>query len=243
MIDTHIHVLPGIDDGPADLDEAVAICRMAAAGGAGTLIATPHQRHQLWPGVSRAALAALCGEVQRAVGESPRIVPGAEIRVDAELLADVDRHPASGLQPLADSHYLLLELPSLGGPDPRPIVHELAIAGWWPVVAHAERIPRFVDRPEALADLVSLGAYLQITASSLIGRFGRHSRACAAWLLDRGLVHFVGSDAHDTEERPPDLKVGYDAITVGWGAAMADRLTIHNPADILADRPLPELRQ
>jgi len=239
MIDTHIHVLPGIDDGPADMDEAVAICRMAAANGADTIIATPHQRHQLWPNRGTAALAARCGLVQQAVGDTPRIVTGAEIRVDAELLEDVDALPASGLTPLAGSRYLLLEFPSVGGPEPRSVLHELVVAGWRPILAHAERIPRFIECPEELADLVQLGAYVQITAGSLLGRFGRRARTCCSWLLDRGLVHFVGSDAHDTDERPPDLGRGHEAITQGWGAARADHLMIHNPQDILADRPLP----
>jgi protein-tyrosine phosphatase len=239
MIDTHFHVLPGIDDGPADLDEAVAMCRLAAAEGTSTIIATPHQRHQLWVNRGTAALAARCAEVQQAVGTAPRIVPGAEIRVDLELLSDVDALPTSGLTSLAGSRYLLLEFPSVGGPEPRPLLHELIVAGWRPVVAHAERIPRFIESPEEVAELVALGAFVQITAGSLLGRFGRRPRGCTTWLLDRDLVHFVGSDAHDASDRPPELGRGHEAITKGWGAAMADRLVLFNPESILADRPLP----
>jgi protein-tyrosine phosphatase len=239
MIDTHIHVLPGIDDGPADLGEAVAMCRMAAADGVDTIIATPHQRHVLWPNRGTSALAERCAEVQRAVGDSVRILPGAEIRVDAELLEDVDRIPESGLTPLAGSHHLLIEFPTVGGPEPRHLVHELAVAGWRPILAHVERIPRWIERPEEVVDLVRLGARVQVTARSLFGHFGRRARACCTWLLDRGLAHLLGSDAHDTVERPPELGRGHEAITKGWGAAMADRMTILNPADVIADRPIP----
>jgi len=234
VIDTHCHVLPGVDDGPATMAEAVAICFAAAADGVATLIATPHQRHPSCPNRDGAALVALCEALQREVGERPRILPGAEIRVDSELLAEVDAMPASGLLPLAGSRYLLLEFPSVGGPEPRALLHELLVAGWWPILAHAERVPRWTERPESLAELVELGAYVQVTGGSLLGHFGRRARSCCAWLLDRGLVHFVGSDAHDTEERPPGLARAHDAITRGWGAAMADRLIALNPADILS---------
>ena len=236
MIDTHSHVLPGVDDGPKFMAEAVAMCFASAADGVEVVIATPHQRHPMCQNRDGAALTALCGAVQREVGDRPRIVPGAEIRVDSELLADIDAFPASGLLSLAGSRYLLLEYPSLGGPDPRPLLHELLIAGWWPILAHAERMSRWSDQPESLAELVSLGAFVQITAGSLLGRFGRRARACCTWLLDRNLVHFVGSDAHDTEERPPGLSRAHEAITKGWGAAMADRLTRINPSDILSNQ-------
>ena len=241
MIDTHCHVLPGIDDGPATMAEAAAMCFASAADGVEVVIATSHQRHPMWPNRDGAAIAALCGVLQRAVGDRPRIVPGAEIRVDSELLADVDAFPQSGLLPLAGSRYLLLEFPNAGGPEPRPLLHELIVAGWWPILAHAERVPRWVENPESLAELVKLGAFVQVTGGSLLGRFGRRARGCTTWLLDRGLVHFVGSDAHDTDERPPGLSLAHEALTKGWGAAMADRLTRVNPADILADQRLPAL--
>jgi len=241
VIDTHCHVLPGIDDGPATMAEAASMCFLSAADGVETIIATPHQRHQMWQNEDGAAIAALCAEVQRQVGERPRIVPGAEVRVDDTLLAAVDSYPASGLLPLAGSRYLLLEFPSFGGPEARHVVHEVVVAGWWPVLAHAERIPRWAERPEELAELAAVGAYIQVTGGSLLGRFGKRARACLTWLLDRGLVHFVGSDAHDTDERPPGLSSVHDALTKGWGAAMADRLMRYNPADILANQRLPEL--
>jgi protein-tyrosine phosphatase len=241
VIDTHAHVLPGIDDGPATMAGAAAVCFAAAADGVETIVATPHQRHPMWPGNRAAAVAAACAALQAEIGERPRVVAGAEIRVDEDLLAEIDAYPDSGLLPLAGSRYLLLEFPTFGGSAPRPLLHELLVAGWRPVLAHAERIPRWVENPEELADLVALGAYVQITGGSVLGRFGRRIRACCAWLLDRNLVHFVGSDAHDTDVRPPGLAAAHQAITKGWGAAMADRLTRLNPADILADRPLPSL--
>ena len=236
MIDTHTHVLPGIDDGAQTMAQSIAMCRACAADGVEVMIATPHQRHEAWQNRDRAALEALRLELQAAVGERPRILLGAEIHVDSELLSDIDRLPASQLLPLAESRYLLLEFPAVGGPAPRPLLHELLVAGWWPILAHAERMPRWAANPVELAMLVELGAFVQITAGSVLGHLGKPARACCTWLLDRGLVHLVGSDTHDTVERPPGLSRAHQAITAGWGAAMADRLTRLNPGDILANR-------
>ena len=238
MIDTHCHVLPGVDDGPATMAESVAMCFAAAADGVEVMFATPHQRHQMWSNRDRAGLEALCAQVQHEAGARPRVVLGAEIRVDSELLDEIDRLPESGLLSLAGSRYLLLEFPNVGGPEPRPLLHELLVAGWRPILAHAERVPRWTTNPAELAGLVELGAYVQITGGSLLGRFGRQARTCCSWLLDRGLVHLLASDAHDTDERPPGLSAAHQAVSAAWGAAMADRLTRLNPADILDNRPI-----
>ena len=239
LTDLHLHVLPGVDDGPATLDEAVAVCRLALADGCETLIVTPHQRHAFWSNREAAMLRSLCEQVQQAVGERPRVLPGAEIAVDSELLAEVDDFAASGLLALADSRYLLLEFPGgPGGPEPRGLVHELVVAGWRPILAHAERIPRWVERPEELAGLVEIGAAIQITAGSVLGSHGRGARTCCSWLLDRGLVHFAGSDAHDTVRRPPGLSAAWRAIRDGWGEEAAQAIFVDHPAAILADRPL-----
>lgn len=241
LTDLHLHVLPGVDDGPATLDEAVAVCRLALADGCETLIVTPHQRHAFWSNRDGPLLRELCSQVQQAVGERPRVVPGAEIAVDSELLAEVDGFAASGLLSLAGSRYLLLEFPTLpaSGVDARGLVHELVVAGWRPILAHAERIPRWAERPEELAGLVEVGATIQITAGSVLGDHGRRARTCCSWLLDRGLVHFVGSDAHDTTRRPPGLSTAWRAIRDGWGEDAAQAIFVDHPAAILANRPLP----
>jgi protein-tyrosine phosphatase len=240
MIDLHCHLLPGVDDGPATLDEAVLMCRMAQAEGCEVLFATPHQRHPHWSNCDREALEPLRRELQARLGDRPRVLAGAEIRVDSELLADLDRLPASGVLPLAGSRYLLLELERRGPTvDPEELVHELSVAGWRPIVAHPEHYPWLIAQPRLAERLVELGALLQVTAMSLAGGFGRRPQVACRELLDRGLVHFVASDAHGTDFRPPGLAAAYALLAAGWGVETAVALTSGNPAAVVENRPLP----
>ena len=245
MIDLHCHILPGIDDGPQSLDQAVEMCRLAAAAGCEALVATPHQRKSDWWNCDRAALAALRRRLQEAVGPAPRILAGGEIRVDSRLLAEMlamGKDDAHGPLPLAGSRYLLLEFGSDAGvTEAADLVHELSVAGWRPVLAHPEFIHWMARDPAGVAHLVSLGALAQVTAMSLTGDFGRRAQGDASRLIEMGLVHFVASDAHDVARRPPGLRRAWDAIAARWGEEAARELLVDNPRAVVADRPLPSL--
>jgi len=239
MIDLHCHILPGVDDGPQSLEEAVAMCRMAAADGCEAMVATPHQRRGEWWNSDRDHLAALAAELQEAVGPDFRIYLGGEVHVDSELLAEVEN--GGGILPLAGSRYLLIEFGPRGTPaESVHLIHELVVAGWRPVIAHPEFIPWLAPDPELVALLVARGALTQVTAMSLTGDFGRRPQSDAVTLLETGLVHFVASDSHGVRRRPPGLQRAYRTIAGRWGEAAARRLTTDNPRAVVADLPLPE---
>lgn len=240
MIDLHTHILPGIDDGAADFDEAVAMCRLAAAAGCEALVATPHQRREPWWNCDAPELVQLREQLQEAVGPRPRLLSGGEIRVDGELLQEIERLPESGLLPLAGSRYLLIEFGGRESPDAAAdLVHELAVAGWRPVLAHPELIHWLASDPATVARLVALGATVQVTAMSVTGDFGRRAQTEALRLLGAGLVHFVASDCHDTRRRPPGLRRAHAALVRACGKDVARRLTSDNPLAVIEDRPLP----
>lgn len=241
MIDLHCHILPGVDDGPRTLEEAVTMCRMAAADGCEAMVATPHQRRGEWWNADRRALAALAGELQNAVGPGFRVLLGGEVHVDSGLLAEVEKLPDGGVQPLAGSRYLLIEFGSFGtAEDASHLIHELVVAGWRPIVAHPEFIPWLATDPALVARLVALGALTQVTAMSLTGDFGRRPQADSFSLLEAGLVHFVASDSHGAHRRPPGLKRAYAVVAGRWGKDLARRLVADNPRAVIEDRPLPE---
>jgi protein-tyrosine phosphatase len=241
MIDVHCHILPGIDDGPRTLELAVEMCHAAAAAGCEAIVATPHQRRGGWWNCDRQALAALRAQLQAAVGPAPRILPGGEIHVDPQLLGEIlalrggaPDDDAQGPQPLAGSRHLLIEFGATDSPvSAAHLVHELAIAGWHPVIAHPEHFPWLLKSP-ALADLVSLGALAQVTAMSVTGDFGSRAQSDTLRLIDRGLVHFVASDAHDMVRRPPGMAAAYKAIAARWGEATARQLMVDNPRALVA---------
>lgn len=173
MIDLHLHLLPGVDDGAQSLEQALAMVRLAAADGCSALVATPHQRRDEWANDDARRLADRLAEVEarlaprlapsvsrddapgapgnwRGSGQTsgqtsaPRLLLGGEVRVDSELLADLAKPGHSGVLSLAGSRYLLLEFEPDGvGPDPVDLVRELLAEGWLPIVAHPEVVPFF----------------------------------------------------------------------------------------------------
>lgn len=243
MIDVHCHVLPGIDDGARSLAQAAEMCRAAAAAGTEAMIATPHQRRGEWWNTDRQELALLRARLQEAVGAAPRILLGAEIRVDAQLLPEMmgwHAEDPEGPLPLAGSRYLLLEMaPAAAAAEAADLVHELTVAGWRPVLAHPEHIAWMVEDPAVVRHLASLGALFQVTAMSVTGDFGRRAQADTHRLIDAGLAHFVASDSHDLRRRPPGLERAWKTIAARWGEAAARELLADNPAAVVANRPLP----
>ncbi len=252
MIDLHCHILPGVDDGATTLEDALAMCRLAAADGCEAMVATPHQRREPWWNDDVARLRQLARQLQEtvreAVGNSFQVLLGAEIHTDREVLSEVERltemEKTSGgtILPLAGSRYLLLELDRWGGADEAVhLVHEVTVAGWRPILAHPELIP-WLD-VDLLAHLVSLGATAQVTAMSVTGDFGRRPMLDSHRMIEAGLVHFLASDAHDVRRRPPGLRRAFLMIAGRWGDELARRLTIDNPRAVVEDRPLPPLQK
>jgi protein-tyrosine phosphatase len=242
MIDLHCHILPGVDDGPRTREEAIAMCRLAQADGCRAMIATPHQRRGRWWNGDRGAIAGLAKDLQAALGAGMRILVGGEVHVDSELLAEVEKLPEGGICTLAGSRYLLIELDERGrAGETISLVHELAVSGWIPVVAHPEFIPWLAGDLELAARLVSLGARMQVTAMSVTGDFGKSPQADTHALLDAGLAHFVASDCHGVQRRPPGLRRAYQMIAGRWGADLAKRLVSDNPRAVVQNRPLPDV--
>jgi protein-tyrosine phosphatase len=240
MIDLHCHILPGVDDGARTLEEAVALCRLAAADGCTAMIATPHQRRGEWWNDDREHLRGLARRLQEAVGDGLTVRLGGEVHADPDLLSEVERLPEGGIQPLAGSRYLLIELDVYATPAAAiHLIHEIVVAGWRPILAHPELIPWLASDMEILRRLVGLGAAAQVTAMSLTGAFGRRPQHEAWRMLDAGLVHFVASDAHDVRRRPPGLRRAHQMIAARSGEETARRLTTDNPRAVLEDRPLP----
>ncbi|MEJ2086548.1 MAG: hypothetical protein P8Y44_12865 [Acidobacteriota bacterium] len=237
MIDLHTHVLPAIDDGAVDFDDAVAMCHQAAATGCEALVATPHQRHPRWMNTNRAQLEDLFSELRDRVGPEPKLLLGGELRIGPGFLEDLETFEASGLCSIAGSKYLLVEFPRRRLQfDPSRVIRSIARLGWRPIVAHPEFVPGVADELSLAEDLVRAGALLQLTAMSVTGDFGDRARGCVHDLIERGLAHFISSDSHDTDWRRPDLKPAWSTVAERWGEEVAVRLTTDNPRAVVENR-------
>jgi protein-tyrosine phosphatase len=239
VIDLHIHILPGLDDGPATEDAAVQMARAAVGLGTRAVATTSHvdAGFGLLGGDIGAAREALAARL-RADGIHLNLLAGGEVA--PERLPRLDDEALAALT-LGGGGTLLLECPFAPvGAAMEPMVADLRGRGFGVLLAHPERSPSFQRDPGRLARLVELGASAQVTAGSLAGVFGSLVALTAYAMLEAGLVHVIASDAHDTQRRTPDLRVGAEELTQRYGD-MEDQLawmTEAAPAAILDGRPL-----
>ncbi len=240
MIDLHFHCLPRIDDGPASWDEAVALCRAAAAEGTTRIVATPHVLRNEWINTNPVVRERLVEALNERLGGSPRILSGCEYYFSGEVVSLARKGPMNPLTGLAHGAYLLTEFgPSSVPPSAVGAFHELRVLGLHPIVAHPERHPVFARQPERLAELVARGALVQITAGSLVGDFGKSAQKACENFLKLGLVHVVASDAHSMAQRPPRMAPARERVRKKWGADVERALFVDNPEAILDSRPVP----
>jgi len=238
VIDVHHHLLPGIDDGPPTLDDALALARVAFAAGTTTVVATPHVARG-HPANTAASIADGVAALQDALiaADIPlRVLPGAEVALPHAV--DLSDEELTALR-LNGGPYLLIESPlAPTGSDLEHLLEALLERGHRILLAHPERCPAFQRDNELLARLVARGVLSQITASSLTGGFGRTAREVAHGLIRDGLAHVVASDAHSVDRRPPSL---LPEIEQEGYAEQAAWLVSRIPRAILDGDPVPTM--
>jgi protein-tyrosine phosphatase len=259
MIEIHAHVLPGLDDGAADLAEAQALVAEYGRQGVTDIICTSH----LLPGnmsgpagvdylrrydVQFTGLRDLFVGCERPV----RLHRGLELVLVPDLLSRL-RHLDRSASPLslAGSAYLLVELPhwlagGLGSLE--QLLFNLQLLGFTPILAHPERIVDFAAVWPTLRQWVGQErVLLQVNASAIVlpenaqtdqaGRFQRRHGA-ADQMIRAGMVHFAASDAHHMTSRPPRHREAWTVLAETYGEAVARVLLLDNPAAVLADGPV-----
>ena len=237
MIDLHSHILPGIDDGAADLDVSLAMARRAVADGVCVQACTPH----ILPGVynnTGAQIVAATAALQAALdqnGIALRLVPGADVHLAPDIVPRLRRGEAL---PLAGSRYVLVE-PSHHVAPARMVdtFFNIMVAGYHPILTHPERLAWIRPNYAMIGQLAAGGVWMQITASSLTGTFGAEPKYWAQRMLEEGKVHILASDCHNMERRPPNLREGREAAAKRVGEQEAWHLVFGRPQCILDDKP------
>ena len=243
MIDLHSHILPGVDDGADDLDEALEICRLSFEDGVRAMVATPHLRQESFWNDDRNLLAdrfkALRAAVRRTFDGEFEIHLGGEIALHDASLDEIALLPGGNLLTLAGTSYLLLEFDWRGlGPDPLEMLHEVVVAGFRPIIAHPERVSWLMQDRALVESMVDHGAMMQLTAMSVTGELGSRVQETSEWMLDAGLVHFLASDTHDPSLRRPGLARARAVVAERWGEPLAQALVHDHPRAVLEDRPI-----
>lgn len=225
-----------MDDGSDSWHETLAMARMAVADGTDTIVVTPHQLGS-YVGNSGATIRQATRQLADFLDAHRvplRVLPGADVRIEAELIAKLRD---STVLSLADRRkHVLLELPHELYFRLQPLLHELDGLGMRGILSHPERNQGLLARPRAIQDLVADGCLMQLTAGSILGNFGPASQQLAEWMLQRGLTHFVASDAHGATARRPLLRRAFVRVAQLAGTETAVQLFCHNPAAVASGR-------
>jgi protein-tyrosine phosphatase len=237
LIDLHCHILPGIDDGANNLSVSLDMAKAFVAQDVTVVACTPHILPGLYHNTGDAIRQAVA-DLQVVLDEEEiplLLVTGADVHVAPDFISGLR---SGRLLSLADTRYVLVEPPHhTAPPQLEDFFFDLIVAGYVPILTHPERLSWVPSRYDTIKRLVRAGVWMQITAGSLSGSFGRNALYWAHRMLDEGCVHLIATDAHDAERRLPDLAVGRDCAAKRVGAKEAQRLVMDRPMGILRDEP------
>jgi protein-tyrosine phosphatase len=222
FVDIHCHLVPDIDDGAKTWEESLAMARMAVADGIDTIVVTPHQLGAYGHNTGD-VIRARTRQLQQFLNSHDvplRVLPGGDVRIEAEMIAKLR---TGEVMTLADRRkHVLLELPHELYFPLEPVLDELASIGMVGILSHPERNQGILKNREVLEPLVARGCLMQVTAGSLMGTFGPHCQHLSEWMLERGLVHFVATDAHSPKTRRPLMGRAFERVAdlTDWDSAV-----------------------
>ena len=208
--------------------------RAAASGGTEFLVATPHGDHRrTWDDL--ASLRQLCDELNGALQHEQvrlTVALGIENPLALDIMEKIEQ--GAGLT-INGSNYILVELPFHQLPIYwEEVLFQLQLNDLHPIIAHPERQAQFQANPNLVAEAVNRGVLTQVTAGSLVGRFGSKVRKTAESLVKRDLVHVIASDCHGaTGSRDPKLQDGLRAAAKLVGREMASKMVLETPWSIV----------
>lgn len=234
MTDIHCHILPGIDDGSASMEESLAMARTAISSGVTAMAATPHFRGTQ---DSLAALPRIYARYQQLCQALSRaripleLYPGAEILCLPETarLAKQKQLPTLG-----ETDYVLAEFffdETQAFMD--EMLSHLGAQGYRPVVAHPERYEAVQRDPAIVERWFRRGCVIQLNKGSVLGAFGSRVQKTAAIFLNNGLAHLIASDAHGPQRRTTDMRLLRQRLEARYDEAYVRILLEENPRRLI----------
>lgn len=238
MIDIHSHIVFDVDDGPRDLADSRALLEESYRQGVRIIISTSHRRKGMFetPENKIAEHFKLVQEIAKEISDDLTVLYGAEIYYTSDVL---DKLEKKIIPSLADTRYALIEF-SMTTPykEIHTALSNVLRLGITPVVAHIERYHCLENDEKKVRDLIDMGCYMQINSSSvlkpkLFGDKYKFMKKRACFFLEKDLVHFVASDMHNLDDRPPYMEEAYQIISKKYGVAYAEQLFRKNQEILL----------
>ena len=239
MIDIHSHILPAVDDGAQNIDDALELLQLAQDDGVTTQFLTPHMRPPRYTNeaVTLRHEFEKFSEIVAKKGFTINLRLSAEVRVGPEIMPLVQRDDFPWLGIWDGKKAFLLEMPH--GQVPMGtinLIKWLSQRNIVPIIVHPERNREFQTKAGLLEQYVEAGCLVQITSASLLGKFSDKSERCAIELIEKDLVTFMATDSHNNYYRPPDLKSGFERAKNFTSEDKARSFVYDAPAKLLTER-------
>lgn len=234
MIDLHIHILPGMDDGSPYMEESLEMARIAVKSGTTELAVTPHSYadgRDYFMYTYDDVYSSFESELKKEHIKL-KIHPGMEILAFPDMVKLLD---AGVLKTINNTKYALVEFKFHEEEELiRDYLSEMIAAGYKPIVAHLERYEAVQENELFAFDMADMGCVLQMNKGSIAGKFGQRAEKAAWRMLDQKLINIVASDAHRSDVRTPALDGAARVIESEYSKQMRDVLFEKNPERILA---------
>ena len=240
MIDIHSHIIFDVDDGPKALEDSRRLLEESYRQGVRTIISTSHRRKGMFetPEEKIAANFKQVQDLAKQVADDLTVLYGAEIYYTSDILKKLEE----GIFPsLGGTKYVLIEF-SMNTPykDIHSALGNVIRLGMTPVVAHIERYHCLENDEDKVSELINMGCYMQVNSSNvlkpkLFGDRYKFMKKRVQFFLERDLVHFVASDMHNLDDRPPYMQKACQIVAKKYGAERAEELFKTNQEILLSN--------
>ena len=237
-IDIHCHIMPGVDDGSPDVETSLEMLKVAEKNGIEKVILTPHHKpmhHNVSPEHNRTYCKKL-QDIAIKAGLNINLYSGNEIYYSDETQRELQE---GRICTLAGSDYVLVEFHPT---NPYKAIHngiyQVQAAGFMPIIAHVERYSDIVSHASYVEDLIDMGCYIQVNASSIMGKYGFGISHFSKKLLKNHLVHFVATDAHDATRRAPEIQDCRNYVARKYGDGYSQKIFYDNQMAVLENETL-----